>query len=156
MAVKINNVQVIDGVTGGLRLGRDGSTYAITKFAGTYDQIGGNSTSRGISSGSAYIPWGSIHENWTFSSQNATIGLNYAPFASVISLNCRAGAGGTLLIDTDGDGSGPYDLTWPTEFEWANDSEPTWTSAKWWYVSYYAYTSNMVFATAQPFNDQVN
>jgi len=50
-----------------------------------------------------------------------------------------------LLIDTSSTG---YDITWPSTVKWPNDTEPTWTGARYWQVHLIGYDASTIFATA--------
>jgi hypothetical protein len=59
----------------------------------------------------------------------------------------NSGLGRTYLLLIDGSSTG-YDITWPSTVKWPNDTEPTWTGARYWQVHLICYDASTIFATA--------
>jgi hypothetical protein len=55
--------------------------------------------------------------------------------------------GRSVMLSIDVTTSG-YDITWPTSVEWQQDTEPTWTGARYWVVNLTCWSSSIIRATA--------
>lgn len=153
MAIKINNINVIDD------FGSDIILNDLNNIQGTYEGCMTYSQSGiGISDGGPYsgLHFGGNHSNVIISNSSVTFSMpNYSGGAprsggnSGTNLNAHAGGGWSVFIDLSSNG---YDITWPTEFKWPEDTEPTWTSARYWYIHAVCYSTSTIFATATPFD----
>jgi len=150
MAIKINNIRVIGSYSTDINL------YDLNNMQGTYEGVPKRGSS-GISLSGSYggMDFSGNHKA-AISQGNTTITMpNYSGGAprsggnSGSNLNAHAGGGWSAFIDVSVNG---YDITWPTEFKWPNDSEPDWTTARYWYVHAVCYSTSIIFATATPFD----
>ena len=131
MAIKVAGTTVIDSPFGNPYL------YNIVNAEGTY---GNWESSCGTVTGVTTI-------NINLDSTTAGLVSEYSLSGNTtVTLN-NPGLGRTHLILIDGSSTG-YDITWPSTVKWPNDTEPTWTGARYWQVHLICYDASTIFATA--------
>lgn len=59
--------------------------------------------------------------------------------------NRAAGRSSVLVLDTSATG---YTPNWDSDFYWAEDTEPTWSSARYWQIAFVCWDSTVVRANA--------
>lgn len=154
MAIKINNIEIMDDFASDIILEDLNNIQGTYQGCATYGESG-----YGISDGGPFrLHFGGVHTRVAVSNQNITIimpdygsppGAPRSGGNSGSNLNAHAGGGYSVLFDLSSNG---YDITWPTEYKWPNDTEPDWTTARYWYVHTVCYSTSIIFATATPFD----
>lgn len=60
-------------------------------------------------------------------------------------INKSSGKHGTILADVSSSG---YDITWGSNFKFVNDTEPNWTTSRYWLINFTVWDSSTILITA--------
>jgi len=103
--------------------------------------------------------YGALHPDYASqsSSGSITINSNIPCLGLTLSNNLTISnmtnktAGKQVVLLTDVSSSG-YDITWGSTFEFVNDTEPDWTTARYWLIGLTVWNSSVTLVTATSYS----
>tara|TARA_X000000950_G_scaffold237943_1_gene289769 strand:- start:458 stop:850 length:393 start_codon:yes stop_codon:yes gene_type:complete len=78
------------------------------------------------------------------------LGLTLSGALTISDMTNKA-TGKQVVLLTDVSSSG-YDITWGSNFEFVNDAEPDWTTARYWTIGLTVWNSSVILVTATSYS----